>query len=323
LPSGLVAPPAFLNDAQNDRAARAAREHRRLLYVALTRAEEVLCIGGATKPGKKWDVHPESWYQLVEGALTDLEAVDDPHWPQPVRQFRSGPATVMRDDEVKPDATLLTTDRWWQRQAPAEARPPRPLAPSSLGPDTVADPPPDAARKAAARRGTALHRLFETLPGLASDVRRDVALQWCALNVPDLEAEELVATVLAVLNDPDFAAVFAAGALTEAPVAAVVGEAVIAGSIDRLLVSETEVLAVDFKTGSRVPAGHDMVPPSHLAQMGAYAAALARVFPGRTVRAGLLYTAGPRLIEVPADVLGAWQPSAALQADGPAPIYPS
>jgi ATP-dependent helicase/nuclease subunit A len=66
-----------------------------------------------------------------------------------------------------------------------------------------------------------------------------------------------------------------------------------------------------------------MVPPSHLAQMGAYAAALARVFPGRTVRAGLLYTAGPRLIEVPADVLNAWQPSAALQPDAPAPIYPS
>ncbi|WP_033372849.1 double-strand break repair helicase AddA [Sandarakinorhabdus sp. AAP62] len=322
VPTKLVAPPAFLAAAETDRAARAAREHRRLLYVALTRAEEVLCIGGATKPGKKWDVHPESWYQLVEGALTDLEAVDNPHWPQPVRLFRSGPPTVLREADVKPDATLLPTDRWWLRQAPAEARPPRPLAPSSLGPDTVADPPPDAARLAAARRGTALHRLFETLPGLAIDVRREVALQWCALNVPDLEAEELAATVLAVLDDPEFAAVFAAGALTEAPVAAVLGETVIAGSIDRLLVSETEVLAVDFKTGSRVPAGLDMVPPSHLAQMGAYAAALARVFPGRTVRAGLLYTAGPRLIEVPGDVLSAWQPSAALQPDGPAPIYP-
>ena len=323
LPPGLVAPPAFLTDAQNERVARAAREHRRLLYVALARAEEVLCIGGATKPGKLWGVHPESWYSLVDEALTDLEAVDHPHWPQPVRLFRSGPPTVLRDVEVKPDATLLTTDRWWQRQAPTEARPPRPLAPSSLGPDTVADPPPDAARKAAARRGTALHRLFETLPGLAGDVRRDVALQWCALYVPDLDGAELVATVLAVLDDSAFAAVFAAGALTEAPVAAVVGEAVIAGSIDRLLVSETEVLAVDFKTGSRVPAGLDMVPPTHLAQMGAYAAALARVFPGRTVRAGLLYTAGPRLIEVPADVLNAWQPSNALQPAGPAPIYPS
>jgi ATP-dependent helicase/nuclease subunit A len=187
----------------------------------------------------------------------------------------------------------------------------------------VADPPPDAARLQAARRGTALHRLFETLPGLEAGARRDVALQWCGLNVPDLDAQELVATVLAVLDDPAFAAVFAAGALTEAPVAAVVGEAVIAGSIDRLLVTETDVLAVDFKTGIRVPTGLEGVPPAHLAQMGAYAAALARVFPGRTVRAGLLYTAGPRLIEVPPHVLSEWQPSAALQPDGPAPIYPS
>jgi ATP-dependent helicase/nuclease subunit A len=80
---------------------------------------------------------------------------------------------------------------------------------------------------------------------------------------------------------------------------------------------------VDFKTGSRVPAGLDAVPPAHLAQMGAYAAALARVFPGRTVRAGLLYTAGPRLIELSAGVLSAWQPSAALQPGGPAPILPA
>ncbi|WP_310474929.1 UvrD-helicase domain-containing protein, partial [Sandarakinorhabdus sp.] len=65
LPPGLVAAPAFITEAENDRAARAAREHRRLLYVALTLAEEVLCIGGATKPCKQWDVHPESWYQLV------------------------------------------------------------------------------------------------------------------------------------------------------------------------------------------------------------------------------------------------------------------
>ena len=326
LPPGLMAPPAWLKDAQDDRARKAAREHRRLLYVALTRAEEVLCIGGASKPCKKWDVHPDSWYQLVDSALSGLEAVDDAHWPAPVRLLRSGPEVAQTELKVSPDAAVLPLDQWWLRAAPAEARPPRPLAPSSLGPDLVVDPPPDAARKAAARRGTALHRLFETLPGLAICVRADIARQWCALNVPDLDADEMVATVVAVLDDPAFAAVFAAGALTEAPVAAVVGEAVIAGSIDRLLVSATEVLAVDFKTGSRVPAGLDGVPPAHLAQMGAYAAALARVFPGRNVRAGLLYTAGPRLIELPADVLTAWfpsgQPTAALQPDGPAPIYP-
>lgn len=326
LPPGLIAPPAWLKDEQDDRAGKAAREHRRLLYVALTRAEEVLCIGGASKPNKDWDVHPDSWYQLVDSALSGLEHVDDAQWPAPVRLLRSGPEVVQTELKILPGAAVLPLDQWWLRAAPAEARPPRPLAPSSLGPDLVADPPPDAARKAAARRGTALHRLFETLPGLDISARAGIARQWCALNVPDLDADEMAATVVAVLDDPAFAAVFAAGALTEAPVAAVVGETVIAGTIDRLLVSDTDVLAVDFKTGSRVPAGLGGVPPAHLAQMGAYAAALARVFPGRKVRAGLLYTAGPRLIELPADVLAAWfptgQPTAALQPDGPAPIYP-
>uniref|UniRef100_UPI0012E2317C UvrD-helicase domain-containing protein n=1 Tax=Sandarakinorhabdus oryzae TaxID=2675220 RepID=UPI0012E2317C len=324
LPPGLIAPPEWLAQAQARRAERVAREYRRLLYVALTRAEEVLCIGGASKPGKQWDVHPDSWYALVEAALADvaLQEEVDPNWPAPVRSLRTGPPVALKKQQVTPAASLIPTDGWWLRAAPVEARPPRPLAPSSLGPDTVADPPPDAARKAAARRGTALHKLFETLPSLAASVRREVALRWCALNVPDLDATELVTTVLAVLDDPAFAAVFAPDALTEAPLAAVVGEAVIAGSIDRLLVSDTEVLAVDFKTGSRVPAGLDAVPPAHLAQMGAYAAALARVFPGRTVRAGLLYTAGPRLIELPQDVLSAWQPAATLQPGGPAPILP-
>uniref|UniRef100_UPI001969FF1E PD-(D/E)XK nuclease family protein n=1 Tax=Sandarakinorhabdus rubra TaxID=2672568 RepID=UPI001969FF1E len=189
--------------------------------------------------------------------------------------------------------------------------------------DTLAQPPPDAARRATARRGTALHRLFEVLPDLAIAVRERVALDWCALNVPDLDSTEMVATVLAVLDDPAFAPVFAAGALTEAPVAAVVGEAVVAGSIDRLLVTDEDVLAVDFKTGSRVPASVDEVPPAHSVQMAAYAAALAQVFPGRRVRAALLYTAGPRLIELPAHVLGAWQPGSSLQAGGTALISPA
>ncbi|MEN9933155.1 MAG: hypothetical protein RIS17_1728, partial [Pseudomonadota bacterium] len=322
LPPGLAEPPAWLADAIADREGRAAREYRRLLYVALTRAEEMLFIGGASKPGKEWDVHPQSWYALVEAALTDagLEEISELSWPAPSRVLASGPPAEVKPSDIMPAKSLLSTDQWWLRDAPAEARPPRPLAPSSLGSDTVADPPPSAARQAAARRGTALHRLFETLPGIDGNARRRVALAWCEFNVPDLDGPELAETVLAVLEDPAFAPVFAPDALTEAPVAAVVGEAVIAGSIDRLLVSETDVLAVDFKTGSRVPPDLAAVPPAHLAQMGAYAAALARVFPGRQVRAGLLYTAGPRLIEVPAAVLAQWQPGSALQSGKAAPI---
>ena len=330
LPPGLVAPPPSVANARVDREARAADEHRRLLYVALTRARELLFIGGAAKPTKTYTVHPGSWYALVEAALAEVPPVEVEEAPWGlVRRLEGGRPRPLAEAAMAPEpATQALGGDWWQHPAPVEARPQRPLAPSQLGQvDRLADPPPDAARLAAARRGVALHRLFELLPALDPALRADVAQRWCALNAAGLDAPEMMATVQAVLDDPAFAPVFAADALTEAPVAAVLGEAVIAGSIDRLLVTETDVLAVDFKTGSRVPAGLAEVPAAHLAQMAAYTAALARVFPGREVRAGLLYTAGPRLIEIPASVLavhapGAGQPNAALQAGGPAPISP-
>ncbi|WP_353200266.1 double-strand break repair helicase AddA [Sandarakinorhabdus sp.] len=314
LPPGLVVPPERIAEAKDRRKRDGDAEDRRLLYVALTRAEEILCIGGATKPTREWDVHPDSWYAAVTGALADAGLVAEDHeaWPQPVRHLRGGTPAALAATDVAPAAGVLPLGHWWREQAPPEARPPRPLSPSSLGPDPVADPPPSPDRRAAARRGTALHRLFETLPELGPDLsaaqRADVARRWCRLNVPDLDVDDLVETVLRVLDDPGFAAVFASGALTEAPVAAVVGGQVIAGSIDRLLVSETHVLAVEYKTGSRVPANAGAVPPAHAAQLGAYAAALRTVFPGHDVRAALLYTAGPRLIELPRDVLATWQP---------------
>ena len=324
LPPGLAAPPASVARARDRRDADAADEHRRLLYVALTRPRELLFIGGATRPTKKRLMPEASWYAFIDAALaeTPLETVVDPVWGD-VRRLASGTPAPPATSRIEPAVSLIPSDPWWTRPAPEEARPPRPLSPSALGPDMLAQPPPDAARQQAARRGTALHRLFEVLPGLPADVRAEVARQWCALNVPDLDAAEMVATVLAVLDDPAFAPVFAPGALTEAPLAALVDDLVIAGSIDRLLVTDAEVLAVDFKTGSRLPASLAEVPDAHRQQMAAYAAALARVFPGRRVRAALLYTAGPRLIELPGHVLGEWQPSAALQADGPALISPA
>ena len=90
------------------------------------------------------------------------------------------------------------------------------------------------------------------------------------------------------------AALFGPDALAEAPIAAVVGEDVVHGVIDRLVISPDVVRLIDFKTG-RVPDNVDAIPVPHLRQMAAYAAALAAVFPGRRIEAALLYSAGPKL----------------------------
>jgi ATP-dependent helicase/nuclease subunit A len=107
-----------------------------------------------------------------------------------------------------------------------------------------------------------------------------------------------------VIDDPALSDLFAPEALAEAPVAGLVGERTIAGTIDRLAISATRVRLIDFKTGLAVPASAAEVPRAHRLQMAAYRAVLAKAFPDRRVEALLLYTAGPRLIQLdPADLM--------------------
>src|SRR3546814_14319333 len=85
-----------------------------------------------------------------------------------------------------------------------------------------------------------------------------LAEQWLARpgREPDsARRAALVDAAMRVIDDPAFADIFAPDALAEAPVAAVVGETVVAGTVDRLLVTDGHVRVVDFKTGSRVQIG--------------------------------------------------------------------
>ncbi len=298
--------------------ADAAREHWRLLYVALTRAEDLLFVGGAVT-GKT--LAGDSWYAVVSAAMVERGAVPlelEP-WAGTSLQYRTGDA-VPRGDMLRPaDVRVpLRLPAWATSAAPEERRPPRPLSPSSIATDDVVQAPVGPAAQRAARRGQALHQLFERLPAVARPLRRATALAWARATAPELDADELADTVIGILDDPRFAAVFAEDALAEAPIAAVVGDTVIAGTVDRLLVTEAAISVIDFKTGRRVPADAQSVDVFHLRQMAAYVAALERVFPGRAVTAALLYTEGPSLIELPDELLA--QINAPLIAGGVRPI---
>ncbi len=77
------------------------------------------------------------------------------------------------------------------------------------------------------------------------------------------------------------------------------GPRLLAGQVDRLAVVGDEVLVVDYKSNRPPPASAADVPPVYRRQLAAYRAALAPVFPGRRVRAFLLWTDGPTLMEIP------------------------
>jgi len=141
----------------------------------------------------------------------------------------------------------------------------------------------------------------QRLPSIDESGRPDAAERWLerSAGVTDQALRsEIVAQVCRILSDPDYSGLFGAGSLAEAPLAATLPDGrVIAGTVDRILVEDSKVSVIDFKTG-KVPATDADIPNAHRAQMAAYADALRVIFPGRSVTASLLYTAGPKLIEL-------------------------
>jgi ATP-dependent helicase/nuclease subunit A len=79
----------------------------------------------------------------------------------------------------------------------------------------------------------------------------------------------------------------------------------VAGQVDRLSITDDAVLIADYKTDGRVPRGLAEVPPPYITQLALYRAVLARLYPQKCVRAMLVFTAGPHVVEVPAAALDA------------------
>ena len=154
-----------------------------------------------------------------------------------------------------------------------------------------------------------MHLLLEHLPTIAAPGWR-AAVPWIlaldGADVPETpEIEELLAEASAVLEAPSLRHLFARDALAEVALtarSAVLGHQLI-GQIDRLIVAEDRVLAVDFKTNAVVPERPEHAPEGLLRQMGAYAEMLAPLYPDHRIETAILWTKTPQLMTLPHDLV--------------------
>ncbi|MBP0582442.1 double-strand break repair helicase AddA [Labrys sp. LIt4] len=284
-------------------------EHRRLLYVALTRAEDRLIIAGFEGATAR---RPGNWYDMIADALRERGARVEPDGEGERLVYEPTPRRAVEGRPAKDQAAAVPTPAWLRQKAAPERAEEVALSPSETEhPEELAglvDTLPADSRTL--RRGALIHALLQYLPDVEPPARRDQALAFLARAAAEWPEDHQVwaEEALAVLALPSLEPLFAAGSRAEVALTGRItrqgrADYAVSGRIDRLAVGPDTVWIVDFKTNRRPPQALEAVPQAYLSQLGLYRHLLKRLYPGKEVRVALVWTATAALMELPAERL--------------------
>jgi ATP-dependent helicase/nuclease subunit A len=233
-----------------------------------------------------------------------------------VLRYRKTPGEPAAAAKTETPAEATAQPDWLKQKVKAEPARAKAITPSGFGDDATASEPfqPGASRQRALARGNAVHRLMQSLPDGPPERRAEAARRFLARqeDFTDPERDEIARQVLGLLADPRFATLFAPSSRAEISIVGRLGDRLVSGQVDRLVVTPEEVLIADYKTNRPAPRNLDEARaryPSYVRQLALYRAVLMRLYPDRPVRAALLWTDIPELMEIPAEAL-----NSALQA---------
>ena len=197
------------------------------------------------------------------------------------------PASRSRCCRSRPRAPTMTRRRRCVRAAPAA--------------------PPNAGTRW--RAACSMHRLLQSLPDIPRAARTEAALRHLARAAGDFSAEEQrepartgpararrCAVLRTVLARKPRRGARSSAASRAAPFA-------VSGQVDRLAVTADAVLIADYKTNRPAPERFEDVPPAYVRQLALYRAVLAQLYPDKAIRAALLWTDVPDLMEIPASAM--------------------
>ena len=332
--------PDHLHEAVVAQQQKEQEERMRLLYVAMTRAQSWLVVAGAGEVKEDKEDGAKNWYNHVQAGIQRVaDAVNTGAVQeiavQHVQREKGQEENYYPDGEILrlgcgdwcapeqqqdnqhsnqqqpglPSRLLNPPPRQEPVAEPVVINPSRLDGDKALSQDSSQDLPGEAGldRDLAKARGTAIHRLLETLPCVPAALWQDVATQLLHEFSP-AERQSMVEEVVEVLKSPALAEVFAEDALTEVGFSVTVDGQPMQGVMDRVLVRPDKVLVIDFKTNAIVPTTPENCPEGILRQMGAYRQALTILYPGRPAEAAVLWTRTATMMPLPGALLqDTWQ----------------
>jgi ATP-dependent helicase/nuclease subunit A len=274
----------------DDETSAAQREQANLLYVAVTRAKQRLFISGCENKRNT----NLGWYGAIAACLGDVDTLRREGW-----HHETGMPSA-----VAPALASL---------APAGTTPPgglsKPLAVRlpdiEIAPSRSAEPGEGGGDERGRERGLAIHRFLQRLSEGIKDeatLLRQVGAE-LNLDAEDDAPTRWLAEARRVIDDPKLSAWFDPTryerALNEVPLCYEQEGGMVFGVVDRLVISGDDCAVIDYKTHRHATAGTlDALAAPYREQMHLYLEGVRRLWPGKRVRAYLLFTACAGIVEI-------------------------
>lgn len=280
---------------------KSLEEYRRLLYVALTRAQDHLLITGFLPTGNTPLSH-ESWWTLTHDALKLISKPIPFSFLENSRNAWSGEGFILESgifypkhashEEVSHKEKAQIPD-WFYEQASQDFHPINTIRVTGMEELSGAS-------KNTLERGEILHLFLEKLPAYPesswSHVTEVLLKQSTLSQIPD--EKESQQKVFSILKNPDLQFLFGPNSYGEIPLMGTLNGAIFSTRLDRLVVSKDVLWIVDYKSDKIVPLSPSLIPNPYLKQLLIYRTLLQPLYPQLSIKLGILWIETGSLMEI-------------------------
>jgi ATP-dependent helicase/nuclease subunit A len=258
------------------------------------------CLRAFTRDNDDFSVKTEAWKHDEAYMLPETEPLIYIHETEQEHEVNIKNAAQLTKQKFK-------LPEWVTSPLPKERTPPRVLKPSQDNEAVPVRSPLDAHDESYRyKRGLLTHSLLQYLPDIAPENREQAAHNFMTLKATDIAEnirQSIITETLAILNNENFKPFFGQGSLAEVPVTGTVTHAdgkidIISGQIDRMLITDSHIWIIDFKSNRPPPREPHDIPNQYRKQLKAYKALISQLYPEHIIKCALLWTDGPFMMEL-------------------------
>ena len=273
-------------------------EYRRLMYVAVTRAEDRMIFCGFRNKNSS----PEtSWYNLFKNSFTKIASFDK---NRNVWTYQNAQLLPVKGVQ-KQNSSDSTNDSLPSFMfVPAEAEKPlsKPLTPSKPDDEPAVFSPLVANNdRFLYKRGSLIHKLLQFLPDIPQEQHQQTIVKFLQTKAPEFtpaQIGKIADEIQTLFLNPEFCSVFGPNSKAEVPIMGEVDGKIISGQIDRLVINNDKIIVVDFKTNRTPAISTKDVPSVYISQLAAYKSLLQKIYPQKEVKTFILWTNNANMMQI-------------------------